>query len=138
MDKRKIEDFLYEKESYAIRGALFAVWKVFRGVFKESVIERALIQELIDRGLKVDRQKRIPIFYKGKKVGTYVPDLVVNGVILIELKAKPFLTRDDERQFWYYLRGSNYRLGFLVNFGPKKVEIKRRIYDKAREQYKKP
>ena len=138
MAKQKINDFLYEAESYAIRGAVFEVWKTFRGIFKESIVERALVQELTDRDLKVDQQKRIPIFYKSKKVGTYVPDLVVNGVILVELKVKPFLTREDERQFWYYLRGSNYRLGFLVNFGPKKVEIKRRIYDKAREQYKKP
>lgn len=45
--------------------------------------------------------------------------------------------RDDERQFWYYLRGSPYRLGFLINFGAKKLEIKRRVYDKAREKYRK-
>jgi GxxExxY protein len=65
-------------------------------------------------------------------VGTYQPDMIVNGVVLIELKAKPFITKEDERQFWYYLKGSNFRLGFLINFGPKKLEIKRRVYDKKR------
>lgn len=135
MAKRKISNFLYEAESYEIRGAVFAVWKAFRGVFKESVVEGALVHELAIRGLKVESQKRILIFYRDKKVGTYVPDLVINEAILLELKAKPFLTAEDERQFWYYLRGSSYRLGFLVNFGPKKVEIKRRVYDKAREKY---
>ncbi len=135
MAKQKIGDFLYEKESYEVRGALFAVWKTFHGMFKESVVERALIHELTKRGLEVDSQKRIPIFYDDKKVGTYVPDLVVNGKILIELKVKPMLTREDDRQFWYYLRGSSYRLGFLVNFGSKKLEIKRRIYDKSRERH---
>jgi len=68
----------------------------------------------------------------GEKVGTYVPDLIINDCILVELKAKPFLTKEDERQFWYYLRGSQYKLGFLVNFSTQKLEIKRRIYDKAR------
>ena len=66
-------------------------------------------------------------------MGTYVPDLIVNEVILIELKAKPILTNDDIKQFWHYLKGSNYKLGFLINFGAVGgVQIIRKVYDEAR------
>lgn len=61
-----------------------------------------------------------------------MPDIIVNDEILIELKVKPVVAREGERQFWYYLRGSNYKLGFLINFGSNKLEIKRRVYDSAR------
>ncbi len=136
MDKNKVKDFLYEGESYKIRGAIFEVWKSFRGIFKEKVVENALKKELEDRKLNVEFQKRINIYYKGERVGNYMPDLIINNSILIELKAKPYLTKEDEKQFWYYLRGSQYKLGFLINFGSRELEIKRRIYDKAREKYK--
>lgn len=64
-----------------------------------------------------------------------MPDIIINNEILIELKVKPFLTKEDEKQFWYYLRGSNYKLGFLINFGSRNLEIRRRVYDKARNSY---
>ena len=136
MEKKIVKDFLYEKESYLIRGAAFEVWKTFKGIFKEKIVVNALKRELENRGLKVESQKRINIFYKGEKVGIYIPDQIINDSILIEVKVKPYLTKEDERQFWYYLRGSSYKLGFLINFGSQKLEIKRRIYEKAREKYK--
>lgn len=123
---------LYEKKSYLIRGACFELYKKFGGAFKESVVHRALVIELRHKGLKVETQKRINLFHRGEKVGVYIPDVIVEGEILMELKVKPFLAKEDERQFWHYLRGSSYRLGFLINFGSRELEIKRRIYDKAR------
>ncbi|MCD6528552.1 GxxExxY protein, partial [bacterium] len=90
------------------------------------------IEDLIFKGYKVEREKRINIYHRGKKVGTYIPDLVVNDIILIELKCKPSLTMQDRKQFWTYLKGSKYKLGFLVNFGnPNGVEIERRIFTKS-------
>jgi len=63
-----------------------------------------------------------------------VPDLIINDSILIELKAKPRLLKEDEKQFWYYLKGTDYKLGFLINFGaPDGVEIVRKVYDSARK-----
>lgn len=84
--------------------------------------------------MKVDSQKRIDIYFQGQKVGTYIPDKIIDDKILIELKCKPYLTKEDERQFWLYLKGSDYKVGLLVNFGSEKLEFKRRIYDKAREK----
>ena len=130
--KRYVDDFLYEHESYLIRGACFDVWKEFKGMFKESVIDNALTIALEHKKLTVESQKRIDIFFADKKVGTYVPDKVINDIILLELKAKPFVTKQDIEQFWKYLKGSTYKLGFLINFSPKKLEIKRIVYDTAR------
>ncbi len=123
---------LYQNLSYEIRGACFWVWKEFGSAFKESIIDRALTEELERRGLKVENQRRIEIFYNKKKVGTYVPDKIINEKIIIELKAKPFLTNQDIKQFWHYLRGTSYRLGFLINFG-NKLQIKRVVYERARK-----
>ncbi len=121
---------LHAEETYEIRGACFWVWKEFGGAFKESVIHRALLQELRHRNLSVESQKQIPLYYRGEKVGIYTPDLVINGKVLVELKCKSFLTREDEKQFWRYIKGSNYSVGMLINFGPRKLEIRRRIYTK--------
>jgi GxxExxY protein len=132
MATKKGETLLYEDISYAIRGACFDLYKEFGGVFKESVINKALEKELEKRGLKIEIQKRIDILYDSEKIGVYVPDIIVNNQILLELKVKPFISKEDERQFWHYLKSSNYRLGFLINFGSRGLEIKRRIYDKAR------
>ena len=125
MPKKLVADFLYEEESYIIRGACFNVYNALGGGIKEKIIERALSEELSGRKLQVDIRPRIDVMYKNKKAGAYIPDLVVNGKIIIELKSKPFLNKEDEKQFWGYLKGSNYSLGFLVNFGPQKLTIKR-------------
>ena len=123
---------LYQDVTYQVRGACFWIWKEFGSAFKESIIDRALTEELERRGLKVDSQKRISIYYKGKKVGTYVPDKIINDCVLVELKRKPYLLQQDKQQFWHYLRGSDYKLGLLVNFGDSRLEFKRVVYDTAR------
>ncbi len=133
MPNKKVKDFLYEEKSYKIRGACFDVWKAFGGAFKEKAIDKALTRSLEKRGLKVEEQKRIDIYFENEKVGTYVPDKIINDCILLEVKVKPFLTKQDIDQFWKYLKGSQYKLGFLINFG-QKLTIKRTVYDRARHQ----
>lgn len=124
---------LYQQESYLIRGACFAIYKKFRNSQKESVYQKSLAEELKIAGLIVEREKQLPIYHLGIKVGVYTPDLLVNNSIIVELKAKPFLHKDDIQQFWHYLKNSEFRLGFLVNFGESHgVKIIRRVYDTAR------
>jgi GxxExxY protein len=125
---------LYKDISFQIRGACFWVWKEFGSAFKESIIDKALTHELLRRGLEVNDQKTINVFYQGKKVGIYRPDKIINGVIIIELKAKPYLTKQDVKQFWQYLKATDYKVGFLINFG-EKLEIKRVVYDYARHKH---
>ena len=132
MSTKSGEELLYEDISYQIRGACFDLYNKFGGDFKETAINKALFLELQSKGLNIESQKKIDIFHSDVKIGTYVPDLIIENKILIELKVKPFLIKTDDKQFWRYLRGSNYKLGFLINFGSQKLEIKRRIFDKAR------
>jgi len=126
------EKLLYEKESYIIRGATIKIWQQFGSAFKENIIENALNEELQTQKLNIEKQKRINVYYNNKKIGVYIPDLIINDKILLELKRKPFLTKQDKQQFWYYLKATKYKLGFLINFGDRGLQIKRRIYDKAR------
>lgn len=128
-----MQGFLFPQESYLIRGACFSIYKKFRNTQKESIYQRSLTEELKSKGLDVVMEKQLPIYHLGVKVGVYTPDLLVNESIIIELKAKPFIHKEDIRQFWYYLKNSEFKLGFLINFGkPNGVEIIRRVYDKAR------
>jgi len=126
---------LYEKESYEIRGAVFDVYKELGCGHKESVYQKALLKSLIDRKLKAEREKRLDVFFKKEKVGTYVPDFLVNNEIIMEVKAKPEIKKQDVEQFWHYLTSTNYKLGFLVNFGKAGgVQIVRRVYDLSRNK----
>lgn len=128
-------DFLYPKESFIIRGVSFEIYKNLGSGHKEKIYHNAYALGLVGKGLSLEKEKRIDIFYNNQKVGIYVPDLVINGIIIIELKAKPKLSPEDIKQFWHYLKGTEYKLGFLINFGALGgVEIKRIIYDKARKK----
>jgi GxxExxY protein len=100
---------LYEKESFKIRDACFKVWKEFGGAHKEVIVDKALTIELRKGGLTVEEQKRVAVYYEGQKVGVYVPDKVVNGTIILKIKAKPTLTQGDIKQFWHYLKGTDYK-----------------------------
>ena len=126
---------LFKELSYTIQGGIFEVYKHFRNRHKEKIYGRALVEYFKDKGLKVDAEKQIPIYFQSKKVGTYIPDLVINDSVFLELKCKPVITKDDISQFWYYLKCTNYRLGYLINFGsPKGVQIIRRVYDTVRKK----
>lgn len=134
MGKKKGK-LLYEKESYLIRGACFDLYKKLGSGHKESVYQKGLFHFLTDKELEVEKEKRIPVRINGKNLGNYTPDFVVNNSILIEIKAKGYLTIQDRKQFWHYLKVTEYKLGFLINFGkPGGIEIIRRVYDEARSK----
>ncbi len=133
--KKKVNDFLYEKETYIIRGALFSVWKQLGCGFKENVYHNALKEEFIKSKIPFVSEPRIDIIYNEKKVGTYKPDFLLFNKIILEIKCISILTKLEDKQLWYYLKGSNYKLAFIANFGAQKLEIRRWVYDKAREKY---
>ncbi len=119
---------LYQELSYKVRGAIFEVYKKLGPYHKEKVYGNALAEELIKRQIKFSRQKRVDIKYNQKKVGTYIPDFVIEDKVILELKATKFIHQSAIKQLYYYLNGTPYRLGFLVNFNqPKKVKIIRRV-----------
>ena len=130
-----MDNLLYGEECYKIQGAIFEIYKQLGCGHKEIVYHQALVHSLISLDFKVETEKKIPVIFNGKKVGSYTPDVIVNEVIMLELKAKPFLTKQDTEQFWHYLTATDYKVGLLINFGkPGKVEIIRRVYDTARSK----
>ncbi len=123
---KKVDNFLCEDLSYKVRGACFNVHNILGGGHKEIIYQKALALELEKLGINFEREKTLTISYGDVKVGVYRPDFVVNGNIIIEIKAVDFMPKDYEVQLLNYLRSTQLPLGFLVNFGPRKVEIRRR------------
>ncbi len=132
MTEIKNPDLLYPELSYKVVGAIYEVWKKLGSAFKESIYQNALKEEFKNRNILFFSQQQIPIFYNRKKIGVYVPDFIIEDKIILEIKYLPMLTFKEKKQIWYYLKGTNYKLILLVNFGGKKLEIIRRVYDKAR------
>ena len=129
------EEFLYKDLTYKIRGAIFKVWKELGPVFKESTYHRALAKQFQLDGIVYESNPCLPIYFAKEKVGIYKPDFIVDKKVLIEIKALPLISRLEEKQIWYYLRGTDYKVALLVNFGSRKLEIKRWVYDKARKTH---
>ena len=127
-------DLIYKDLTYRIREAVFNVRKNLGSGHKEIIYSKALEEEFKEAKLSYKKEVHIPIFYKKKKVGTYVPDFVIEDKIVIELKSLPFIGIKEKKQLWTYLKGSDYKLGLLINYSNKGAEINRVIYDTAREK----
>lgn len=119
---------IYEKETYKIRAAVFEVYNTLGPGFKEQIYHNALADELVRQGLSVESKKRISVQYKGKPVGTYEPDFIVEDKIIIEIKAVEIMPKIFETQLYSYLKGIRFKVGLLINFGSEQVQIKRRVY----------
>jgi GxxExxY protein len=113
--------------SHVVRGCVFEVYRQLGCGFLEKVYERALITELELQGLQAKAQVPITIHYKNKVVGEYFADLIVEGLIILELKAQPQISPASEAQLLNYLKASGIRLGMLVNFAFPKASIRRII-----------
>ncbi|MBK6977436.1 MAG: GxxExxY protein [Cytophagaceae bacterium] len=103
--------------SYIVRGAIFTVFKEMGPGLLESVYEAALILELKNLGIKVKSQVNIPVFYKNERLGLgFKMDILVEDQIIIEVKSVEMLINVHKKQLLNYLKLSDKRLGFLVNF----------------------
>jgi GxxExxY protein len=112
--------------------AFFKVYNTLGYGFAERVYENALVIELKKSGLQVEKQKEITVYYEGEVVGDYVADIVVNDVVMLELKAVRTLTEDHEAQLLNYLKATPVEVGLLLNFGVK-PEHRRKIFDNDRK-----
>jgi len=124
---------LYENLTYKIRGAVFKVQNQLGSGHKESLYQNALEEEIKNQNISYEKEKNISISYNNKTIGVYRPDFVIEGKIIIELKALPFLGKEPKKQLWHYLKGTDYKLALLINFGSSKAEIERVVYDTIRD-----
>ncbi len=121
-------NYLYNNETYGIRGAIFEVYKNLGTGFLEDVYQNALEQEFTLREIPFQPQPPLKIFYKGCDCGLYRPDFICYNKIIVELKAVDRLLDQHIAQLLNYLRATGCRLGFLINFNAfPQVEIRRFI-----------
>jgi GxxExxY protein len=118
---------LYEDLTKGIIDAAMEVHKTLRAGFLESVYQNALAKELMDRRIQFESQMPLDVYYKETKVGEYFADMVIEGKVIIELKATSMLIPKNEAQAINYLAATKIRLALLLNFGTPKLQIKRII-----------
>ncbi len=111
--------------TYKINGAVFEVSRILGAGFLEKVYENALMIELRRRGLKADNQVPLKVYYKGEVVGEYVVDILVEDVVILELKAVEQHQKIYEAQLLNYLKATGINVGLLINFKHPKADIKR-------------
>jgi GxxExxY protein len=125
MDTNKA--LIHQELAYAVMGAVYEVHNLLGGGFLEKVYLNALLEELRLRGIRAVAQKELAVWFKGKQVGQYFADIIVEDQILLELKAVEMLTKAHEAQMLNYLKATGLRLGILINFGKERVETKRLV-----------
>ena len=131
-DRSQITDLAEDEDDYphlettrAIIGAAYEVHGELGPGFLEKVYEAALAQELTNRNVAVRAQAEITVHYKGRAIGQYYADLLVDEVVICEIKAAESLTSAHEAQLLHYLKATGIKVGLLLNFGSKLVQVKR-------------
>ena len=126
--------YKHSKLTEEIIGAFFTVYNALGYGFLEKVYANALKPELERRSLKVKQEFQIVVRYLEQVVGEYYADLIVNDLVIVEIKATKTLLQEHEAQLLNYLKATSYEVGLLLNFGPK-PEQKRRSFDNNRKEW---
>jgi len=125
------DQFKFKALTEQIIQAAFTVHNTLGSGFLEKVYENALAIELDKTGLKVAQQVPLRVVYKDLIVGEYCADLVVEGKIILELKAVAHILPIHEVQLVNYLKATGLEIGLLINFSNKRVEVRRKIQSKS-------
>ncbi len=124
-------DLVYPKLSYEIVGVLFDVYNELGCSCREKYYQRAVEHLLLDAGFEVERELRADLKVRSKRIGYYFLDFLIEGKVVLELKAKPrFRTRDFE-QVKSYLSATDLKLGLLANFGSPEGLVFHRILNSS-------
>jgi GxxExxY protein len=117
---------------HEIVGVFYSVYNELGHGFLEAVYEEALAISLTEAGMSAARQVPTPIWFRGRTIGEYKADLIVDHVVLLELKAAKALDASHEAQILNYLRATDIEVGLLLNFGPK-PQFKRFVFENNRK-----
>lgn len=124
--------FKHKEITDKIIRAFYEVYNELGHGFLESVYERSLEIALKSSDLKVCRQIQIPVWFRGKPVGDFTADMLIEDCVLLELKAARALDSSHQAQLLNYLRATEIEVGLLLNFGLR-PEFKRLIFDNPRK-----
>ena len=125
--------FLYKDLSYRLIGCFYEVYNELGPAHKEQIYHEALKVSFTEKKIEYKENKRIKIKFRNKDIGIYQPDFVIEDKIIIEIKSVLNMPKVFEKQLYYYLRGTDYKIGYLVNFGNEGIDIRRRVYELARK-----
>jgi len=116
-----------------IIGAFYEVYNELGHGFLESVYEHALANALVQAGMNVERQVAVSVWFRGQQIGDFRADMLVDGKVLLELKAARTIDQAHEKQLLNYLRATNIEVGLLLNFGVK-PQFRRLVYENERKK----
>jgi GxxExxY protein len=119
----------YKDVTETIIGCAYRVYNKMGFGFLESVYEKCLLIELRKAGLDMESQEPIRVYYDDEIVGEFVADIIVNDTIILELKSVRRVIKAHEVQLVNYLVSTGKPVGLILNFGERKVEVKRKIKD---------
>jgi GxxExxY protein len=111
--------FLHSDLTDRIIKVFYEVYNELGQGFLEAVYEQAMSIALTEGGLRVSRQVDVPVWFRGRKIGEYRADLLVEDLVVVELKAAKTIESSFEAQLLNYLRATTYEIGLLLNFGLK-------------------
>jgi GxxExxY protein len=127
------KEFLHRKLTEKVIGVFYDVYNELGFGFLESVYQGAMLFALADAGLYAIEEIDVPVWFRGKRVGDFDADILVENKVLLELKAVRALESSHEAQLLNYLRATPIEVGLLLNFGPK-PQIKRMLFDNERKR----
>ncbi len=116
----------------AVIGVFYEVYRELGQGFLENIYEQAMFIALRAKGLDVKQQVPVPVWFRGVKIGSYEADIVVSGILLLELKACRALDPSHEAQILNYLRSTELEIGLLMNFGPR-PQVRRFLFQNDRK-----
>ncbi len=119
----------YQEVTETIIDCAYRVYNKMGFGFLESVYDKCLLIELRKAGLNTESQKPITVYQESEIVGEFVADIIVNDAIILELKSVRRIIRAHEVQLVNYLVATGKPIGLILNFGEKRVEIKRKVKD---------
>jgi len=111
-----------------VLAAAFRVSNVLGSGFVERVYENSLVMELREAGFGVLQQPAVEVLYRGRVVGQYVADLMVEGAVVVEVKAISSLETSHEAQCMNYLRATKLKVCLLLNFGRPRIQYRRIVW----------
>ncbi len=114
-----MEEYLHKDVTSIIIQSFYKVYNTLGYGFLEKVYENAMRIELKKLGMSVEQQKNIKVYYDSEQVGDYFADLLVNDLVIVELKAAENLCEEHETQLLNYLKATDIEVGLLLNFGKK-------------------
>jgi GxxExxY protein len=118
-------ELIHKELSESIIGAAMTVLNTLKPGLDEKLYERALVIELRKRGHKIDPQREFPVFYDGQHIGTLIPDLIVDDLVIADPKVVTAFAEAHQAQMIGYLAITGLRLAMLLNFKNAKLEWKR-------------